>query len=806
MFATSEPWWPDPPVAAEGAPNIVVMLCDDLGYADLGCYGSEIPTPNIDRLAADGLRYTDYHSTPMCSPTRAALLTGLEPHRAGVGHVAHSDPGLPRLRHGAHAARPDAGRAAARRRLPDAHGRQVAPDQGQRRSTTPATGRRGRCQRGFDRYYGFLDGFTNLHHPHRLIEDNHAVRVDEYPEGYFVTDDLTDRAISMIRESKASEPDQAVLPLLLARRGARAAAGQGRRHRPPRTDATTRAGTSSASAATDRQLELGVVPAGTRAGAPQHRAGRRGAGRGTTSTPTASASSPGTWRCTPALVDNIDQNVGRLRAALEEMGEWDNTLFVFTSDNGGSREGEARRHQRLLPHAALRSDRRRGAVRGGPGPHRRDGRADDDAALPAGLGDGVATRRSGSTRSTPTGAATRCRSWCRGPTAGLPAAASCATSSCTSPTCCRRCAGDGRACERPDGVERQPGAAARRRGRGGHAAPTPTRPAGRRRRDHRERGPPRLPPRRVGGGHPPRAAHVVHRGATGSCSTWRRTRPRCATWPSEHPELLAELHRRVGRRARGRTRSSRSTRAPATGSCCARRGPSATTEPVVLRPRHADAGPLALPAPDPVARRDDHRLGHPGGRATPGCSWPTATRAAATRMYVDDTGELVAAHNGYGLEREVRGPVVPPGDHELELRITCPGKDRLGPGARRRRRRGRGRHRLPPAHGDGAVPGHRRRHRPALTGELVGVPSATAPSRSPATLHQVAYQPGDAGARTARRTSWSSCATGAAASSSAVRPTGSEPSVVGSIIVPSHLRRRSSGRVHSGGPNRSKEQ
>ena len=72
VFATSEPWWKPEPSRREGAPNIVVMMCDDLGYSDLGCYGSEIPTPNIDRLAAEGVQYVDYHATPMCSPTRAS--------------------------------------------------------------------------------------------------------------------------------------------------------------------------------------------------------------------------------------------------------------------------------------------------------------------------------------------------------------------------------------------------------------------------------------------------------------------------------------------------------------------------------------------------------------------------------------------------------------------------------------------------------------------------------------------------------------------------------------------------------------
>ena len=83
-FAGSESWWPERPTPGPDAPNIVVVLADDLGFADLGCYGSEIPTPNLDRLAAGGLQFTNFHVTPMCSPTRAALLTGANPHRAGA--------------------------------------------------------------------------------------------------------------------------------------------------------------------------------------------------------------------------------------------------------------------------------------------------------------------------------------------------------------------------------------------------------------------------------------------------------------------------------------------------------------------------------------------------------------------------------------------------------------------------------------------------------------------------------------------------------------------------------------------------
>ena len=84
-----------PPTAPPDAPNVLVMLVDDLGFSDLGCFGSEIETPALDKLAADGIQYTNFHVNPMCSPTRASLLTGLNSHMAGMGHVAHFDPGFP---------------------------------------------------------------------------------------------------------------------------------------------------------------------------------------------------------------------------------------------------------------------------------------------------------------------------------------------------------------------------------------------------------------------------------------------------------------------------------------------------------------------------------------------------------------------------------------------------------------------------------------------------------------------------------------------------------------------------------------
>lgn len=93
--AGSTPEWTYPPAAPQDAPNIVVVLVDDMGYSDIGPFGSEIETPTLDRLAANGIRFTNYHTTPLCSPSRASLLTGINAHRAGFGFVANADPGYP---------------------------------------------------------------------------------------------------------------------------------------------------------------------------------------------------------------------------------------------------------------------------------------------------------------------------------------------------------------------------------------------------------------------------------------------------------------------------------------------------------------------------------------------------------------------------------------------------------------------------------------------------------------------------------------------------------------------------------------
>jgi len=316
---------------------VIVMLADDLGFSDLGCYGSEISTPNLDALAAAGVRYTNFHVNPMCSPTRASMLTGLNHHMAGMGHVAHSDPGFPGY---THEIRDDAVTMAELFRdngwsslmigkwhlCKDAHLSDAGP-----RHSWP-------LQKGFERFYGILDGFTNFHQPHRLYEDNHHVPIDRYPDDYYFTDDLTDHAISMIDDLRASHPTKPFFMYF----------AHGAVHAPLQAKAADIEAHRGAYEAGwdvirqqryERQLALGVIPEHTvlppRNDEPGHAVRPWDELRDIEKETFARY-----MEVFAAMVDNVDQNLGRLRSHLEAIGEWDNTIIIFTSDNGGSREGQ----------------------------------------------------------------------------------------------------------------------------------------------------------------------------------------------------------------------------------------------------------------------------------------------------------------------------------------------------------------------------------------------------------------------------------------------------------------------------------
>jgi arylsulfatase A-like enzyme len=333
-FAESVPWWPPRSSAAPGAPNVVLVLADDLGFSDLGCFGSEISTPNIDAIAAQGLRYTNFRVTPLCSPTRAALLTGLNAHAAGVGFPTQIDPGFP-------------GYAS---ELPDNQPTLAEILRGNGYSTL-GVGKWHLCkeddfseagdrhswplQRGFDQFYGFLEAMTSFHHPHRLYEGNSVVQVDQYPEDYYLTDDLTERAVRMVREVKAADPRKPFF--LYFAHAAVHAPMHAKKADIERYRGVYDVGWDVIRAQRlRRQVELGVMPAGTTL-PPRNDEPAQSVGPWDDLNEDEKTVFARYMAVYAAMVDNMDQSVGRLREVLTELGELENTIFIFTSDNGASR-------------------------------------------------------------------------------------------------------------------------------------------------------------------------------------------------------------------------------------------------------------------------------------------------------------------------------------------------------------------------------------------------------------------------------------------------------------------------------------
>ena len=207
----SEPWWPPLPTPPEDAPNVVLIVLDDVGFAQLGCYGSDIETPFIDAVAAEGVRLTNFHTTALCSPTRACLLTGRNHHRSGMGRVADLATGFP-----GYWGRPPRENGFLSEMLRAtgyatyAVGKwHLSPEGETNMANSRATWPLGR---GFDRWYGFHGGETHQFVP-ALYHDNHAVRPPRsLDEGYHLSADLADRAIEYLGDLRAVDDE---LPFFL---------------------------------------------------------------------------------------------------------------------------------------------------------------------------------------------------------------------------------------------------------------------------------------------------------------------------------------------------------------------------------------------------------------------------------------------------------------------------------------------------------------------------------------------------------------------------------------------------------------
>jgi arylsulfatase A-like enzyme len=335
-FGASTPSWPTRPAPPEGAPNVIVMLADDVGFSDLGCYGSEIPTPTLDAIARDGLRYANFHVTSLCSPTRAALMTGRNQHSVGVGMVSNNDPGFP----GYAGELPENQPTIAEVFRHNGYSTMMVGKWHLSKDSEmhdAASKHSWPLQRGFDQYYGFLEAMTNFHHPHRLYEGNAVVNTESYPEDYYLTTDLTDHALSMIRATKASNPAKPFF--MYFAHGACHAPLQAplediRRHR-GKYDKGWDAVRQERLA---RQIELGIMPPDTEL--PPRNAEEHLDVEDWDSLPEDQRKVMARYmEVYAAMVESIDTSASRLRALLEELGEWDNTVFLFLSDNGASREG-----------------------------------------------------------------------------------------------------------------------------------------------------------------------------------------------------------------------------------------------------------------------------------------------------------------------------------------------------------------------------------------------------------------------------------------------------------------------------------
>ena len=206
-LAESEPCFAEPPHPCEDAPNVVIVLLDDTGFAQFGCYGSDIDTANVDRLAAGGLRFTNFHVTPLCSPTRASLLTGRSQHAVGMHTLANFSTGFPhQLGHISNHAATVAEVLGATGYATFCAGKwHLAHTQD---SSAAGPFDQWPLGREFDRFYGFLEGETDQFYP-ELVIDNHRVEPPARPEeGYHLSEDLVDQLLLMISDSKGVRPDR----------------------------------------------------------------------------------------------------------------------------------------------------------------------------------------------------------------------------------------------------------------------------------------------------------------------------------------------------------------------------------------------------------------------------------------------------------------------------------------------------------------------------------------------------------------------------------------------------------------------
>jgi arylsulfatase A-like enzyme len=307
-------------------PNIIFIMSDDMGWSDIGCYGGEINTPNLDGLAANGLRFTQFYNNARCCPTRASLLTGLYSHQAGIGHMMED--------RGRDGYRGDLNRnsvTVAEALKPAGYATyavgkwHVTPGQDKMKL---ADTHNWPLQRGFDRYYGTIHGAGSYYDPSSLTRDNKLITVAndaEYqPAQYYYTDAISDQAARFIRENQPERPffmyvayTTAHWPMHALEKDIAKYKGKYDQGYEPIRQARY-----------EKAKRLGLLD-------PRWPI-----------SPTAldwSGVENKLWEARgmevyAAMIDSMDQGIGRIIAELKRQGQFDNTLIFFLQDNGGCAE------------------------------------------------------------------------------------------------------------------------------------------------------------------------------------------------------------------------------------------------------------------------------------------------------------------------------------------------------------------------------------------------------------------------------------------------------------------------------------